>query len=171
MPLLDVVVLLLLAGFVFYGFFYGLIRAVGSLAGVILGAWLAGMYYLLAYAWLSHIWPWTASLGKIVCFIFIFTLVSHLVGMLFGLFEQTFKLATVIPFLKTVNKLLGAVFGFIEGALALGLILYIAARYLPAVGTLGQWLEHSSIVAFLINFSKIFAPVLPEVYKKLRSIL
>ncbi len=171
MPLLDVVLILFLAGFVYYGFSSGLIRAVGSLAGVVLGAWLAGTYYLTLFEWISGIWPWTPNIGKIVCFILAFTVISHAVSWAFTLFEQTFKLATIIPFLSTANRILGALFGFIEGALALGLILYIAGRYLPAVGTLGEWIGHSSIVSFLIDFSKILAPLLPEAYKKVRSLI
>lgn len=171
MPFLDVAILLLLAGFTFYGFSVGLIRAVGSLAGILLGAWLAGRYYLVVFDWISGIWPWTPNVGKIVSFILVFTIVSHLVSWVFMIFEQTFKLATIIPFLKTVNRILGALFGFIEGALVLGLILYVAGRYLPGSTTLAQWISHSSIVDFLINFSKILAPLVPEIYKKVRSII
>lgn len=170
MVIFDVIVLLLLAGFVFYGFFFGLIRAVGNLAGVVLGAWLAGRFYLEVFAWFDKIWPWSANVGKVISFIICFTIVSRLVGWGFTLFEQAFKVATVVPFVKTLNSLLGAVFGFIEGALVLGLILYVASRYLPASGAIVKWIDSSAVVAFLINFSKILAPLLPELYKRVRAI-
>lgn len=170
MVIFDVILLILLAGFVFYGFFFGLIRAVGSLAGLLVGAWLAGYFYLDAFAWLDKIWPWSDSLGKVISFIVCFTVVSRLVSWVFILFEQAFKVAAIVPFLKTLNRLLGAVFGFIEGALALGLVLYVAGRYLPAAGAIGKWLDSSAIVSFLIGFSKILAPLLPELYKKVRAI-
>lgn len=170
MAIFDVILLLLLAGFVFYGFFFGLIRAVGSLAGVLLGAWLAGRFYLDVFAWFDKIWPWSENVGKVISFIICFTIVSRLVSWAFVLFEQAFKVAAIVPFVKTLNRLLGALFGFIEGALALGLILYVAGRYLPAQGVWGSWIDKSSIVAFLISFSKILAPLLPEMYKKVRAI-
>ncbi len=170
MVIFDIILLILLAGFILYGFFSGLIRAVGSLAGVILGAWLAGRFYLEVFAWFDKIWPWSASTGKVISFIICFTVVSRLVSWGFSLFEQAFKVAAIVPFVKTINRLLGALLGFIEGALVLGLILYVAGRYLPAVGSLGKWLESSTIVSYLIGFSKILAPLLPELYKKVKAI-
>ncbi len=171
MIIFDVIVLILLAGFVFYGFFFGLIRAVGALAGMIVGAWVASNYYLSVFQWVDQWWPGNPNTGKIISFIICFAVASRLVSWLFVLFEQAFNLAAVVPFLKTLNRLFGAVFGFIEGALTLGLILYVAGRYLSLSSTLGHWLEESSIVAFLINFSKILAPLLPELYKKARSLI
>ena len=49
---LDLALTIILAGFVFYGLFFGLIKTVGSLAGVVIGAWGASRLYLwlLAFA-------------------------------------------------------------------------------------------------------------------------
>ncbi len=161
----------MLAGFVFYGFSFGLIRAIGSLAGIIAGAYVASRFYLDVFSWIDQWWPWQANIGKVVSFIICFTIISHIIGWVFSMFEQAFKVAAVVPFLQTLNRLFGAAFGFIEGALALGLILYVASRYVPAGGELAQWLDTSAIVAFLINFSKILAPLLPEIYKKIKSLV
>jgi uncharacterized membrane protein required for colicin V production len=38
-----------LLSFVFYGLFFGLIKTVGSLVGIVVGAWLASKYYLQLY--------------------------------------------------------------------------------------------------------------------------
>ena len=171
MQLFDVVLIIILAGFVFYGFFFGLIRTFGALVGVVAGAWLASRFYLDVFSWISKWWPGNPNIGKVVSFIICFTVVSHLIGWGFALFEQAFKVATVVPFVKMLNRLFGALFGFIEGALTLGLVLYVAARYLPAGTVLAKWLDASAIVAFLINFSKILAPLLPEIYKKIQSII
>ncbi len=171
MFIFDIILIVILAGFVFYGFFFGLIRIVGMLAGLLVGAWIASRYYLSIFAWVDQWWPGNPNIGKVVCFIICFTVISHLVGWVFILFEQAFKVVTIIPFVKTINRLLGAIFGFMEGALALGLILYISSKYLPAGLLLAQWLEGSKIASFLISFSKILAPILPEMYKKIQTIL
>lgn len=169
MVIFDIILLILLAGFVFYGFFFGLIRAVGALAGIIIGAWVASHYYLAVFGWIDQWWPGNPNIGKIVSFIVCFSIASRVVSWLVMLFEQAFNLAAVIPFLKTLNRLLGAVFGFIEGALAIGLVVYVASRYVPAGSALAHWLDQSRLVAFLIGFSKILAPMLPELYKKAKS--
>lgn len=171
MFIFDTVLIVILAGFIFYGFFFGLIRTVGMLAGLLVGAWLATQYYLSVFSWVDQWWPGNPSIGKVVVFIICFTVISRLVGWLFILFEQAFKVVTIVPFVKTINRLLGAVFGFVEGALVLGLFLYIASRYLPAGQLLAQWVEGSRVASFLISFSKILAPILPEIYKKIQTIL
>lgn len=171
MFIFDIILLVILAGFVFYGFFFGLIRTVGMLAGLLVGAWIASHYYLSIFAWVTKWWPGNPNIGKVVCFIACFTIISHLVGWVFILFEQAFKVVTIVPFVKTINRILGALFGFVEGALALGLILYISSRYLPAGLFVAKWLEGSKIAAFLISFSKILAPILPEIYKKIKTII
>lgn len=171
MAIFDVIVIVILAGFVFYGFFFGLIRTVGMLAGILVGAWLASKLYLTAYGWVSSWLPGSSNIGKLVCFIICFSIISHTVSWLFILFEQAFKLATIVPFLKTINRLLGALFGFVEGALAIGLVLYVAGRYVPSGMSVAKWLDSSAIVSFLIGFSKILAPLLPEIYKKIQSFI
>jgi membrane protein required for colicin V production len=171
MLIFDVVLLIILAGFVFYGFFFGLIRTVGMLAGLLVGSWIASRFYLDVFSWFSKWWPGNPNIGKIVSFIVCFTIISHLVGWAFILFEQAFKVVTIVPFVKTINRLLGALFGFVEGALALGLILYVSARYVPEGLAIAKWLDSSVIAAFLISFSKILAPMLPEIYKKIKTII
>lgn len=171
MVIFDVIVIVILAGFVFYGFFFGLIRTVGMLAGILVGAWLASQLYIPVFSLVSKWWPGNPNIGKLVCFIICFSLISHLVSWLFILFEQAFKLATIIPFLKTINRLLGALFGFVEGALALGLVLYVAGRYIPSGLALAKWLDSSAVVSFLVSFSKVLAPMLPQLYKKIQSII
>lgn len=171
MPILDVVLIIILAGFIFYGFSVGLIRAVGALLGIIAGAWLAASYYLTVFSWFSQWWIWQEHIGKILSFILCFTLASMLVGWIFAIIEGAFNVAAVLPFLKSFNRLLGAAFGFLEGAIVCGLILFVIGRYVPESTAFGQWIETSAIVGFLVGFSKIIAPMLPELFKKVKGFI
>ena len=49
MIIFDAILLIILAGFVFYGLFFGLIKTLGSLAGVIVGAFIASHFYLSVF--------------------------------------------------------------------------------------------------------------------------
>ncbi len=171
MTIFDTILLVILAGFVFYGLFFGLIRTLGSLVGVVVGAWLASHYYLTIFDWTQDLFFGHDNLGKVIIFIVLFIVVNRLTGFGFALLEKTFNIISIIPFLKTINRLAGAVFGFLEGALVLGLILYVASRYTFIGHWFGKWLVNSEIAPFLLKFVNILLPLLPEVLKKLQSLI
>ena len=167
----DIILLIILAGFVFYGLFFGLIRTVGALAGVVVGAWLASRWYLPVFDWAQDLFFGHNNLGKVLTFIVLFTVINRIVGLVFALLDRTFHLIAIIPFLKTINRLGGAVFGFALGGLSLGLILYVASRYAIIETFFGQWLVDSRVAPFLVKFVDVLKPLLPEMLKKLQSLI
>lgn len=170
MFIFDIILVIILAGFVFYGFFFGFIRVVGMLSGVVAGTWVAIRYYNYLFNLISNWWPGNPQIGKAVCFIVCFSLVTHLIGWLFVIFDHAFKVAAIIPFLKTINRLLGALLGLVEGVLLFGLLFYITDRYIPEEVLFGQWLNKSELAQLFISFSKVLAPLLPEVYKQVKEL-
>jgi membrane protein required for colicin V production len=170
-PLIDVVLLIVLFGFVFYGLFFGFIRSLGSLVGVLVGAILASRLYLIVFDWFQDFFMGHDNLGKVVVFIILFTLINRLVGILFYIIEKVFNLLTIIPFLKTINRLLGAVFGFITGGFFIGLILYVANKYAFIEHWVGKWLVDSFLAPIFLKFANYLLPLLPEMLKKLQSLI
>jgi len=171
MTILDIILLFILAGFVFYGLFFGLIKTVGSLVGVVLGAWAAAQFYLPFFDFIQELFFGLDNLGKVLCFLILFTVINRLVTFGFAILDKTFHILSILPFLKTINRLGGAVLGFIEGGLVLGLILYIVSKY-TFVGTFfGDVLVESELAPFLINFIKILMPLFPEVLKEIKSVI
>lgn len=170
LSIFDIILILIMAGFIFYGLFFGLIRTLGSLLGVIVGAWVASHFYLTVSVWLGNLFFGYNNIGKLVVFFLLFGLANRLVSFLFYLLDRAFDFISIIPFLKTINRLAGALFGFIEGGLILGLIIYVAVRYLTF-----QWfvnmIMNSQVAPFLLKFAKILLPLLPEVLKKLQSFI
>jgi len=171
MTILDAILLIILAGFVFYGLFFGLIRTLGSLVGIVAGAWLASHFYLQIFSWAEDLFFGYDNLGKVLTFIILFTIINRLVGFAFSLLDKTFNIISIIPFLKTINRLAGAIFGFLEGALVLGLILYVASRYAFIEHWFGGWLVNSEIAPFLLQFVEFLKPLLPEILKRLKSLI
>ncbi len=170
-PIIDVVIILFLAGFIFYGLFFGFIKMIGYLAGLIVGAWAASHFYLTAYEWLKWMFFGHENLGKVIAFILVLTLVSRLVGFAFYIVEKIFNIISIIPFLKSINKIVGAIFGFLEGTFTFGLILYVASRYTVANTFMAQQLEHSQISPLLLKIVNILTPLFPEALKMLKSIV
>lgn len=171
MTIFDAILLIFLAGFVFYGLFFGLIKTIGSLAGVVVGAFIASRFYIPVFYWAEDLFFGYENLGKVITFIVLFTVVNRIVGLVFALIDKTFGLISIIPFLKTINRLGGAILGFVMGGLILGLILYVASRYAIIGHFVGNWIADSQIAPFLVKFAGVLTPLLPEILKKLKSII
>jgi membrane protein required for colicin V production len=171
MTILDIILLFILAGFVFYGLFYGLIKTVGSLVGVILGAWGAAHFYLSFFDIIKYLFFGLDNLGKVICFLIIFVIINRLATFVFVVLDKTYNILSILPFLKTINRLAGAVFGFIEGGLVLGLALYILVKYVGADNFLGGMLIKSEFTPFLLDFIKILLPLFPEILKEMKTIV
>ena len=171
MTFLDIILLFILAGFVFYGLFFGLIKTLGSLVGAVLGAWAAAHFYLPFFELIQELFFGLDNLGKVICFLIIFTVINRVVSFIFAIVDKTFHILSILPFLKTINRLAGAVLGFIEGGLILGIVLYIISKY-TFVGTFfGDIVANSELAPFLVNFVEILVPLFPEVLKELKSII
>jgi membrane protein required for colicin V production len=171
MTIFDAILLIILAGFVFYGLFFGLIRTVGNLAGIIVGVFIAGRFYIPVFYWAEELFFGYDNLGKIITFIVLFTIVNRIVGLVFALIDKSFGLISIIPFLKTINRLGGAALGFIMGGLVLGLILYVASRYVVVDYFIGSWIANSKLAPFLVKFAAVLTPLFPEMLKKLKSVI
>ena len=171
MPIIDVILVIIISGFVFYGLFFGLIRAVGLLFGLFAGAWVAGHYYLLAFSYVQGMFMGRDNFGKVVVFLFVFSLVQKLVMIMVSLLDKLFGLVSIIPFLKTINKVAGAALGFAEGSLFIGLMIYVSARYSFIDHWFGAWLVSSKLAPFFLKFANIILPFLPEFLKQLKSLI
>jgi len=169
MTLFDIILLVILGGFVLFGLWFGLIHTLGALLGTLVGAWIAGHYYLSFADWLGKIFGYSNTV-KMISFIVIFIIANRLIGLIFYIIDKIFKFVAIIPFLKTINRLGGAILGFIEGILVIGVSLYIASRY-----PLGEWfirsLADSTVAHWLIKIAKIITPLLPEVIRQLKSVI
>ena len=59
-----------------------------------------------------------------------FVIISRIIGILFWVAEKFFDLFAWIPFAGLIDRILGAIFGFIEGFLAVTIILYFATKHI-----------------------------------------
>ena len=170
MNFIDISLLALLGGFVLYGFWFGIIHMIGSLLGMVVGTIVAGRMYGPVGAWLMPFVGGNANLGRVIAFFLVFVLVSKLVGLLFWVIEKIFKFISVIPFLKTFNRLLGAGFGLLEGTLGLGLAVFFASRF-PISAVSEAALQGSKVAHALLPVGSILAPLLPLAVRAAQSFM
>lgn len=161
----DIILILIIAGFTFFGFWFGLLRALTSLIAFVVGTYLASILYT----------PITerffADLGsgqKMFLYIALFFVISKVLFLIFDIFERTIGLFTKLPFVKTINKLLGVIFGFTEGIVTAALVVYVIERY-PLGGGVMDALAGSQIAPMLSVIAGLLVPLLPDVLNALNS--
>jgi len=171
MPIIDIVLLIILTGFIFYGLFFGFIRALGSLVALVVGLWLTFTYYLVVFDWAKNLFFGHNITGKVLTFIILFTIINRLIGFIFAIIDRSFNLISIIPFLKTINRLAGGILGLIEGGLVLGIILVVATNLATPDSWLAAVLAKSQYSSYLILFAKIITPLIPELLNKVKTVM
>ncbi len=122
MNLVDILIWLILAGFVAKGFSKGLVRQICSLAGFLVGGWAAIKYHLYLAEASRTIIQLPHYLATILSFIFIFVIT----GLLFFLLGHLLTIMFKIILLGGVNRVGGVALGFLEGAFIVCIALYMA---------------------------------------------
>lgn len=164
LTILDLILILALFSFIALGFALGLIQGIGAILGVFAGAWAAAWYYEPVGVWLTPILLGHSLIAKIVAFIVLFTLANRLVGLVFYVIDKIFHLIAIIPFLKSLNRILGALLGFIEGVLAISLILFFIS-HLGIAAWLSEAIAASKVAAWLMGLVNALSPLLPAILK------
>ena len=156
---LDIVLVVVIAVLAFMGLRIGLIKAVLSLVGMIVGVILAGRYYTPLSEQLSFI-P-HAGAAKIVAFVIILVGVMVIASILAWLL----KWAVSLVMLGWVNRAGGAVFGFVLGAIFCGALLATLAKFLGIEAVISE----SGLAAVLLHYFPIVLALLPDEFNAVRS--
>lgn len=156
---LDIVILVLIAVPTFIGLRQGLIKAILSLAGLIIGVILAGSFHGALAGQLTFITQ--ESLARIVAFVIILIGVMIIAGVIASILKSIASLLL----LGWVNKLGGAAFGFLMGAIFCGTLLIAWAKYLGV----GATFSNSILAALLIDRVPVVLALLPDEFGSIRS--
>ncbi len=159
MSWLDIVLIVVIVFSTFLGLRTGIIKAVLSLAGVIVGVILAGRYYVLLASQLPFIT--SEEVAKIVAFAIILIGVMVVAVVLASLL----KWAASVMMLGWVNHLGGAVFGLVLGAILCGALLAIWVKWLGVSSTITE----SIVAAILVDKFPLILVLLPDEFDTIRS--
>lgn len=156
---LDIIIIVLLAISTLMGLRIGIIKAILSLAGVIIGVILAGRFYPALAQQLTFI-P-QENLAKIAAFAIILIGIMVVAGILASMLKW---LASMV-LLGWVNRLGGAAFGLVLGAIACSALLAIWAKFLGSGGPIGD----SGLAGLLLDRFPVILALLPEEFDAVRS--
>ncbi|MBI2633616.1 MAG: CvpA family protein [Parcubacteria group bacterium] len=160
MTIYDLILLLIVFGFVWFNFWYGLVKSIGGIIGVILGAILASRWYGPLAQKAMFAFGGNEGLAKAIVFILLLIVLWRLIALVFVVLDKFLDILSFIPFLQTFNRLGGAVLGIVEGGLLVGLVLLFVDKWniLPFVANV----VNSEVGQFLIKIGRFLAPLLPK---------
>lgn len=155
----DLILILILFSFVLFGLWFGLIHAIGGLLGTVIGAIVASRYYKR--------WGVT-NLAQVISFIVLFTLGSRITAFIFYGIEKLLKVASILPGIKTINRLAGGLLGLAEGAIVVGVALVFMTKFpfpwlITAVG-------RSEIAQFVMGIGTTVLPFFPQAFKQIQEV-
>ena len=156
---LDIVIIVAIAITTFLGLKIGIIKAVLSLAGLIVGVILAGHYNIPLSHQLAFI-P-GENVAKAVAFAIILIGVMVIAVVL----ARLLKWATSAVMLGWVNQLGGAIFGLVLGAIFCSALLTIWVKWLG----IGSTITESIVAAVLLDKFPLILALLPDEFDAIRS--
>jgi membrane protein required for colicin V production len=149
MNLVDILIWLILAGFVYLGFTRGLVRQICSLSGFLLGGWAAIRYHLYLADASRHLIHLPHYLATILSFLFIFLLT----GLLFFLLGHVLTVMLKVVMLGGLNRIGGVIFGFLEGAFIVAMVLFISTSR-PVPEKFKGYIHHSATAGPFLEAGK-----------------
>ena len=91
MPYFDIVLVVIIVLFGLFGLWFGLIHTLGSLAGMVVGVFLASRYYEVGANWLMSLTGWGDNFSKVLIFIIAFFVINRLVGLVFWIVIKYYR--------------------------------------------------------------------------------
>ncbi|NQT05224.1 MAG: CvpA family protein [Dehalococcoidia bacterium] len=158
MSWLDIAVIVIIGIATLIGLKIGIIKAVLTLAGVIVGVLLAGRFYIALAVHLTFI-P-QETLARVVAFAIILTVVVLIAGIIAGVLKW---LASII-LLGWVNRLGGALLGLIMGSILCGALLAMWTKFLGISDPIAE----SALATFLLDRFPMVLALLPGEFGSVR---
>lgn len=144
--IINLILVLLILGYVGMGLKDGFVHTLGRFLGAILGFLAARAWSIWLVGILGIFMP--AGWARLVAFILIFIAITRVFGMIFKLVDGIFEIMKLLPFLKSIDKFLGAFLGFVEGIIFIGGAIYLILTF-KLSPTLITWATSSKIAVWI----------------------
>jgi len=168
MPVIDISILIIIAGFAMFGVWFGFFHTLGSLVGTIAGIFLGSRYYEPMSDWLISVTGWGENISRVLMFTISFFVINRAVGFAFYLVDRFLHVVTRLPFIASMNRFFGLLLGVLEGVITLGMIIFFIERFPISERVMG-WIAASNLAPHLSDFAAKLWPLLPEALRLLHS--
>lgn len=159
MPIIDIILIILIAAFAVHGLWFGFIRTLGNGVGLIVGAIVAGQYTGLAVGYLGFLFAGNTTVASIVLFLLILLITQRLVGFVFWIIDRFFGFLKWLPFVGFINRLLGGILGLAEGLVLVGVGVYFSQTMLST--WTADWFADSQVVSYINSITAVIQGMIP----------
>ena len=160
MNILDIIIIAAMIFFLIRGIFRGIVREIGSLAGVVLGIWLANAYHPQLAGLLKGLIP-PGKYLPLIAFALIFLVVLVLGNLLGWLFKKLFQKI----FLGWVDRILGACLALLKGVFLSYLIIVLVTFLAPQDSSLVT--KSRLAPAIITSYQAVVGLIPPGFHEKL----
>ncbi len=154
MNILDIIIIAAVIFFLIRGIFRGIVREIGSLAGVVLGIWLANAYHPTLAVLLKAFIP-PGKYLPLIAFAVIFLVVLVLCNLLGWFFKKLFQKI----FLGWVDRILGACLALLKGIVLSYLIIVLVTFLVPRDSSL---IKQSRLTPVIISAYQAMVELIPK---------
>lgn len=152
---LDIVLLVWLLVALVMGTRAGFVYAAGRLIGLIVGVWLAGRWT----PQLSSAFG-TNTVTAVIIFLVLLSLLTKLGGLLAWVADKFFRILTIIPFLKTFNKVFGGVLGLLISIIIIS-IGVLGVQLFASETVVSETVSESAVASTIGEWSHLYDFLLP----------
>ncbi|MFN3372958.1 MAG: CvpA family protein [Chloroflexus sp.] len=153
----DIAIFVALGLFTILGLYWGLIRQVLAVVGVVVGFMLAGQYGAEVAVWLGSFIT-DPNLAQALGFIAVLLLVSSVASLIASLLHSMAGLM----FLGWLDHLLGAVLGLVQGVIAVTAVLIVLVVF--PVDPWSGLLKNSFLAGWMLRLGEPLTLLLPELF-------
>lgn len=164
MNILDWIIIIWLVLAFFAGARSGLVFWLGNIIGLLLGIYVAGLYYSDIAGWIGG-----GGWSQLIAFMVVLILISIVSGIVAHVLNKAFNFLRWIPFLSTANHILGGVLAVIVNMLLLSVLLYFAS-HIEISSVLTQTIAESRVAAILLVISIAISWILPSSITELEAL-
>jgi uncharacterized membrane protein required for colicin V production len=169
MPIFDLILIIFLGGFIFYGFYIGLVRMILNLGSSIISIIISVNIYLKIYEIIPFIGFGSESLGKTISFILVLIILNYALSFVFKFIAKILKIITSLPVISFVNRFMGGILGLIQGLFVLGVIIFVMSRYAITNDFLNNLVANSDVAPIFVGSINWITPLVPEALRLLES--
>jgi membrane protein required for colicin V production len=162
MNILDIIIIAAVIFFLIRGIFRGIVREIGSLAGVVLGIWLANAYHPQVVVFLKGFIP-PGKYLPVIAFAMIFLVVLVLCNLLGWLFKKLFQKI----FLGWVDRILGACLALLKGVFLSYLIIVLVTFLAPQDSSLVTQSRLAPVI--ITSYQTMIGLIPPGFHEKLKK--
>ena len=171
MPISDLILVLFLGAFVFYGFYVGILRMILNLISSLLAIIISVNIYLQVYNLIPFIGFGSESLGKTLSFILVLAILAYLLGFVFKIIAKLLKIISSLPIISSFNRILGGILGFLQGLFILGMIIFVMSRYAITNEFLNNLVSNSDVAPVFMKSINWLSPLVPQALRLLDSVI